>query len=165
MSTRYCYSDNSETYHGDCETIAGALDEALSEFEDAEEIQIGEAVQPTIRDILNDYHVENLLQGLQETAGEEFGEYTEGWLDPPKFKPRDIKGGETREAFDVRVTERRKKRSEKLASLREGIAAALEKWATEEGEQPGFFGVKNTQDYTRDEAEAMVEAAKGKAIA
>ena len=158
MSTRYCYSDNSETYHGDCETIAGALDEALGDFEDAEVIQVGEVVKPTIGDILNDYHVESLLEGLQETAGEEYGEHTEGWLDPPKFKLRDIKGGETREAYDARLTEWRKKRSERLASLREDIAAALEKWATEEGEQPGFFGVKNAQDYDRDEAEAIVAA-------
>jgi hypothetical protein len=158
MSTRYCYSDNSETYHGDCATIAGALDEALGEFEDAEVVQVGEAVKPTIGDILNDHHVENLLEGLQETAGEEFGEWTEGWLDPPRLRPRDVKGGETRETYDARVTEWRKKRSERLASLRGDIAAALEKWATGEGEQPGFFGVKNAKDYTRDEAEAIIAA-------
>ena len=158
MSTRYCYSDNSETYHGDCATIAGALSEALDEFEDAEVIQIGEAVKPTIGDILNEHHVENLLEGLQETAGDEYGEHTEGWLDPPNFKHRDIKGGETREQFDGRVAERRKKRSEQLATLCEDIAAALEKWANEEDEQPEFFGVKNAKDYTRDEAEAIVAA-------
>ncbi|OHD28240.1 MAG: hypothetical protein A2Y38_25285 [Spirochaetes bacterium GWB1_59_5] len=155
----YCYSDNGEAYHGACKAIAEALDEALGEFGDAEVIQVGEVVNPTIGDILNDHHVENLLDGLQETAGGEYGEFTEGWLDPPRIRPRDVKGGETRDAYDDRVTEWRKKRSERLASLSEDIAAALEKWATEEGEQPGFFGVKNSKDYTRDEAEALIAEA------
>ena len=153
----YAYSGNEEDFYGGGEpTIVAALKQALQDYPDNEMVWVGEVTRNTIGGFFDHSDVTNLFEQLRETAGDECGEAAEDWLDLPNIPtPK----GETREARELRWEASRAKQREYLAPLVADIRAALEKWATENDEQPGFYHVGNSRQYTREEAQAIIGAA------
>lgn len=151
----YAYSDNEEMFYGKCATLAEALDEALNNYPDDESVWIGEVTQKTIGGYFFD--AEGILECLAETAGNECGEAAEDWLSFPPCGSRRIEAGESREEYGLRVAAWRKRKAEYLGPLDEAIRAALEKWATDNDEQPHFWHVGSPKQYTREEAQAIID--------
>lgn len=152
----YSYSENEEFFYGHCETVEAAISEALDNYPDAETIYVGEAKQRTIGEYFDRYDVESILERLAESAGEECGEVAEDWLEGPKFPqlPADMPK-EEKEMIRQAWQDNKKNYLESLAVK---LRAALEEWATEEGEQPGFWHVDNIKSFSREEAETLISA-------
>jgi hypothetical protein len=150
----FAFSDNEETFHGACATLEIALAEALDNYPDDDSIWIGEVTRKTIGGYFGHHDVENLLEQIQETAADQCGEVTEDWLAPLQISGPKI---ESREERNARYKAAKVKNQERLAPLLDDIRAALEKWATEEDEQPRFYQVGNVKNYTRDEALATLK--------
>lgn len=151
---QYSYSDNEETFYGTADSRIDAISGALDDYPDADTIWIGEAKKKTIGDYFHQCHVENLFEQLAEAAGEECGECAEDWLEGPRcprsnppLPKEELKA--KHEAFRI-------KRKEWTASLVDDIRAALEKWANENDEQPGFWHIDEIEEFPRDVAEKIV---------
>jgi hypothetical protein len=154
---KYSYSDNEETFSGNCGSIAEALSEALDNYDDDEcAIYVGENTQKTIGEYFDWYDVESILEELQESASEECREVAEDWLQGPKC-PR-VAADMPREEKDMIQQAWKDRKKNYLESLAIKVRAALEEWATENDEQPGFWHVGNIKSYTRDEAITISEA-------
>ena len=145
---KYSYSHNGEEFQGMCDSIEDAISEACDDDDMAEVIYVGEAHQKTIGEYLWSSDVERLLEQLSEQASEECGECASDWLHGPYFESY-IKG-ETPEERKARTDEFRRKQQDRLRPLMQDIMAALEKWATENDEQPGFWHVSNVKKYDRE---------------
>lgn len=153
---KYSYSDNEETFNGNCDSIGEALSEALDNYYDEEGvIYVGENTQKTIGTYLNENHVESLLEFLAEAASEECGEVADDWLQRPYIQK---KAGESREDYQLRINAWRQSCKDRVAFLLDGFRIVLETWATDADEQPGFWHVGNIKSYTRDEAISISEA-------
>lgn len=146
---KYSYSDSDELFQGLEDTLEGAISEALDNYPDAETVFVGAATQKTIGEYLTVYHVESLLEGLSETAAEECGEVAEDWLVPASIRRE---AGESKEDYQVRVDAWKKAKADRLAFLLDGFRIVLETWATDAGEQPGFWHVSNVKSYGREDA-------------
>lgn len=119
---KYSYSTNGEEFYGSYDTREEAIEEGSADSVDGEDIYIGEANKKTIGEYLNNYHINSLLESIAESAGEECGEVTEGWL--------------------------YKLPKEELVNLRGQLQAALEAWATQSGYQPTFWHIENVEQVT-----------------
>jgi hypothetical protein len=62
----------------------------------------------------------------------------------------------TKEEHDTIFQAWRDRKRDYLESLTVKLRAALEEWATENDEQPGFWHVSNAVSYAREEAEKIV---------
>lgn len=151
----YSYSDNEEMFYGKAATRELAIAEALDNYPDAETIWIGEATKKTIGGYFGQYDAESLMERLAESASEECGECAEDWLQGPLYPqvPRET----PREEKERIQQEWKGKKADYLESLAVKIRAALEEWATENDEQPGFWHVDNIEELSRDEAQRIVD--------
>ena len=152
----YAYSDNEELFQGRAPTLAEALEAALDDYPDDESVWIGEATQKTIGGYFGQYAAEQVLEQLAQAAGDDCGEAAEDWLEGP-ICPRRMTQ-EPREDHAVRIEKYKIEKAEWIDPLVALIRAALENWATENDEQPGFYHVGNAQQYTREEAQAIIDA-------
>lgn len=155
---KYSISDNEETFYGQFDTEADALDEALSNYDDADVVYVGECHQRTIGQYLQFGDVENLLEKLAENAIEECGDAAEDWLQEPlcprQVYPRPQDAVERKKCdadYQAKVDVWRKAKRDRVAFLLEGFRVVLETWATEEGCQPRFWHIKNVKSFGRDE--------------
>lgn len=122
---KYCYSEDDESpFEGDCDTKEDAILEAFDEYPEADYIYVGVATKKTIKEYLNCYHVEQLLEDLNESADEECGEAVDDWL------------------YKISIPER-----DSLVSL---IGAALETWAFENDKQPLFWHVSEIEQVKKE---------------
>ena len=152
---KYSYSDNEEFYYGSTDTMELAIAEALNNYPDAETIWIGEATTKTIGKYFDRYDVETLLEQLTESASEECGEVAENWLQGPQCPqvPRDTPRAEK----DMIQQAWKDNKRDYLESLAVKIRVALEEWAIENDEQPGFWHIDNVKEFSREEAEKIVD--------
>lgn len=153
---KYSHSDNEETFYGQFDTHAEALVDALSEYGDADFVYVAEAHQRTIGQYLNQHHVETLLEAMAETACDECGDAAENWLMEPCCPKKNIPSrphfktsAEEMAEYQARLDVWRKAKADRLAFLLDGFRVVLETWATDAGEQPGFWLVKNANCYDR----------------
>lgn len=137
----YCISDDGERFSGSYRSVDDAVAAAADEFEDAEVVFVGESTRKTIGGYFSVRHVQTLLEQLAEDAGEECGEVTDGWLAPPR--PPFV----GRFATAEEKAEFNRRRADFYGQLRDDICAALEKWATENGQQPSFWHVSNVTEH------------------
>lgn len=151
---KYSYSDNEETFYGTADSRIAAISGALDDYPDAETIWIGEATAKTIGSYFGRYDAESLLERLQESASEECGECAEDWLEGPQF-PRAAKDFPKEEHAVVQQAWKDNRR-DYLESLAVKIRAALEEWATENDEQPGFWHIDEVEEFPREVAEKIV---------
>lgn len=145
---KFSYSDDGEMYGGEYATLELALADALDCSAERKTIHVGECVNKSIGGYFNIHDVENILEQLRETAADLCGECAEDWLDAAYYPY--IKGNE-----DACI-KAKAERAEELAPLVDDIRAALEKWATANGEQPSFWQIINAKEYTREEAEKII---------
>jgi len=156
---KYSHSDSEdELFYGLFDTEAEALADALTEYEDAETVYVGECHKRTIGYYLQPNNIENLLEALNENAGEDCGESAIGWLDGPVCprypSPRSsdpIQRNKEAAEYNAKAIEWKKKKAERIAFLLDGFRLVLETWATEEGEQPDFWHIENVKAFHRDE--------------
>lgn len=142
---KYSYSQNEEDFNGLSNSVEDAILESICEYGgEYDTVFIGEAHQKTIGGYLDTQDIESLLERMAEQAYEECGECSEDWLSGPHFNQ---KINEPREEREARFTEYKKKRDFRLSFLVDGFKIVLEKWATEEKEQPGFWHVQNIKKY------------------
>jgi hypothetical protein len=154
---KYAHSDNEEVFRsGEYDTLEQALADALDEYDDGA-FWVCEVEKRTIGEYLDTHDVESILERLAEQAGEECGEVAEDWLSGPPSPQRAylVAGLEPAEEYNAKVIKWRQDKAEWLAPLVDGFRAVLEAWATEHGEQPGFWHAENSRQYTREEAEAI----------
>lgn len=151
---KYSYSDNEEMFYGMADTREQAIAEAVDNYPDTETICIGEAKKKTIGEYFDRYDTESLLERLAESANEECGEVAEDWLEGPHCPqvPRDM----PKEEKDMIQQAWKNRKRDYLESLTVKIRAALEEWATENDEQPGFWHVDNIEELSREEAEKII---------
>jgi hypothetical protein len=143
---KYSYSHNEEDFSGFCDSVEEAILESLSEYGgEYDTVYIGEAYKKTIGDYLWQCDIENLLERMQEQAQDECGDCAEDWLSGPYFEY--YVNGESNEDRDARHKALYAKKADRLAFLVDGFKIVLETWATDAGEQPGFWHVRNIQQY------------------
>lgn len=143
---KYSYSHNEEYFSGQCDSVEDAILESICEYGgEYETVYVGEAHQKTIGEYLWLCNIENLLEQLQEQAQEECGECAEDWLSGPYFEHY-IKG-ESKEDREARYKAHYAKKADRLAFLVDGFKIVLETWATDAGEQPRFWHVRNIKQY------------------
>jgi len=150
----YSHSDNEEMFHGQFATHEEALTDALSNYADADFVYVAEVYQRTIGHYLNIHHIESLLESMAESAGEKCGEIVGEWLMGPVCPKKNIPGRPTFRTsaeeiaeYQVRIDAWRKEKADRLAFLLDGFRIVLETWATDTGEQPGFWQVENAKRY------------------
>lgn len=162
----YCYSNDGERFHGDFDTLQEAIDEAFSEADAdgscAEVVCVGEVERKTAGGYLTKGTVESLFEALAEAACEDCGDVAEDWLrfPTPAYVTRN---GKKRLAYYAhRLTDLERETMQvvweehdaSLKELTEKIMVLVDSWATEQGHQPTFWGVRNAHDYFRNGAKA-----------
>ena len=145
---KYSYSSNGEEFQGMCDSIMDAISEACDDDDMAEVIYVGEAKAKTIGSYLWQSDIEKLLENIADQAHEECGEVVGDWLCGPP-SPAYVKGESTADR-DVRMKAYRETSAEFYRPLVDGVAEALEKWATKYKQQPGFWHVRNVKEYDRE---------------
>lgn len=157
---KFSYSHDEEMFHGLCDSLEEAISEALDADPEAETIYVGEADKRTIGGWFYECDLERLFEQLQSNAAYECGECAEDWLEGPRFDYQSLRECKAAgERAEIRKLHRAK-RDEWLKPLYDDVKAALEKWATENGEQPDFWHVSNFKSYSREEAERIAGGAK-----
>lgn len=109
-----CYSIDGEVYETDPDScVEGLLDwmDEDEEFPLVRTIEVGEKIEYTFSSLAC---LDDLFESAVESAYEEVGDHSDGWLD--------------------RVS----------GSARSELSDLLDAWATKHGHQPGFFGVRKT---------------------
>ncbi len=156
----FCWSHDEEIFHGDFDSIEDAIMNAFSELDDEDRVAdmtvfVGESDKKTAAEYLSQYDVENMLESLVESANEHCGEVSEDWLSfpSPVYSRRD---GETRLAYHAKDWTKEKieqkhaeweKHDSAMRGLTLRIKVLIDEWATETGNQPTFWGVKNVRQY------------------
>lgn len=158
----FSYSDNEEYFYGQCETMEAAVSEALDDYPEADTIYVGEAIQRTIGEYFSCYDAESLLEQLAESASEECGDVAQSWLQGPMCPkiPSNIPRAEQEMIRDAW----KQNKASYLESLLAKIRPALEEWATENNEQPGFWHVGNVKPFSREEAEVLCSLSGGRPL-
>jgi hypothetical protein len=143
----YSYSDDEEVFHGLLDTEAEAVAEAFAEYDDADVVFVGEAVQKTISSYLHQCDIEGLLENISERAYEECGEVAENWL----INNFPHKPGESVQDRTARAKVWKEQERERLEPLLTAVKEVFEQWATDEKCQPGFWYIKNVRSFSRSE--------------
>lgn len=140
---KFCHSEHEEgPYGGEFDTRDEAIQDGLSEYDEG--FYTGEVHRRTIGFYLDQRDIENMLESMAERAAEDCGEVADDWLSDPYIDWKMPLAERT--ALVIKIHDEKK---ESLASLLTDFRAALEKWATNNGNQPRFWHVDNVEPCDR----------------